>query len=358
MLYCVIIAGGSGTRLWPLSRDSRPKQMLDFGTGASLLQQAGDRLSPLIPPERTLVVTRRDYLPLVAEQLPALPAENLLGEPEGRNTAPALGWAAEILARRDPDAVMAVVTADHVIRPKETLQAAVARAASLLEREPWALVTFGVKPRSPETGFGYLHLGDRLAGEGPAAHKLLGFREKPDLATAQAYVAGGRHLWNSGMFCWRADTLRNRLAECAPELAAGLRSLLDRRPDDPALAREYAQLPKISIDYAVMEPSATAGLVRAVSLDLEWHDLGGYNALEAVLPADADGNIVSAGPAVLLSAKRNIVIGRPDHAVAVVGLEDVVVVQTPDATLVCRRQDTERIREVVEQLKKRQAPQV
>jgi mannose-1-phosphate guanylyltransferase len=351
MLYSVIIAGGVGTRLWPLSREARPKQLLRFGGDASLLQQAVDRLSPMVPAERTLIVTHRDYLPAISQQAPALPAANLLGEPVGRNTAAAIGWAAEALYRRDPDAVMVVLTADHVIRPKETLQAAVARAAAVLEREPWALVTFGIKPRSPHTGYGYLHLGDRLPGDGPPAHKLIAFREKPDAKTAEEYLAGGKHLWNSGMFAWRAETLRKRMAECLPDLAGGLREIV-ARGTPPGLA-DYNALPKISIDYGIMEPSAAAGLVRCVGLDLEWHDLGGYGSLEAVLPRDEAGNTVSADPAVLIGSKGSIVIGEPGHLVAVVGLDDVVVVQTPDATLVCKRSETERLREVVEELKKR-----
>jgi len=355
MLYSVIIAGGSGTRLWPLSRQSRPKQLLDFGGGRSLLQQSVDRLAPLVPAQRTLIVTHRDYIDAIAEQAPELPAENLLGEPAARNTAAALGWAAQVLAARDPDAVMTVITADHVIKPKATLQSAVDRAAEVVRTEPETLVTFGVKPRSPHTGFGYLHLGDRLAGDGTAAFRLLGFREKPNRATAESFLAGGRHLWNSGMFCWRAGTLRSRLAACRPALAAGITEYERLRAggDGEAADRVYANLEKISIDYAVMEPAAAAGAVRCVELDLEWHDVGSFDALSAVLESDAQGNVCSGSvDPVLIDARNNVVVSEDGHTIALIGVDDLVVVRTPDATLVCRRRDAERVKDAVELLKK------
>lgn len=356
MLHAVIMAGGVGTRLWPLSREAAPKQLHAFGMDASLLQQAADRLRPLVPAERTWVVTGRRYLPAVADQLPDLPAATLLGEPTGRNTAPALGWAAEVLHRSDPDAVMVVLTADHVIRPKEVLQDAVRRAVEVLDREPWALVTFGIRPTRPHTGYGYLALGDKLAGAGPAAFQLEEFKEKPDLPTATRYVAGGRHLWNSGMFCWRAETYRKRLAEYEPGLAAGLRQAASRHAGDPAFDRDYAELKSISVDFAVMEPAGRAGLVRCVALDLEWHDLGGYEALRAVLPASADGNTVGAGvETVALDARGNIVLGRPGRTVALVGVSDLVVVETGDVTLVVPRSQAERVKDVVAELRRRGA---
>jgi mannose-1-phosphate guanylyltransferase len=349
MLYSVVIAGGSGTRLWPLSRAARPKQLIRFGDRPSLLRQALDRLRPWVPAERTLVVTLREHLPALRAEAPELAPENLLGEPMGRNTAAAIGWAAEVLFHRDPEAVLCVVPADHVIRPAETVHAAFARAAEIVAHEPWALVAFGIRPRSPHTGYGYLHLGDALPGGQPAAHRLLGFREKPDAATAQQFLAGGRHRWNSGMFVFRADTLRERLGAAAPQIAAGVRSWCDGRRADA----DYAAMPSTSIDYAVMEPSAAAGLVRAVDLDVDWHDVGSFAALAAVIEPDAGGNVIAADTVVPVNAVRNVIVAEPGHAVAVVGLEGVVVVQTADATLVCRASEAERVKEAVEQLRRR-----
>jgi mannose-1-phosphate guanylyltransferase len=288
-------------------------------------------------------------LPAVAAEAPELPAGNLLGEPAGRNTAAAIGWAAESLVRRDPDAVMCVVPADHVLRPSEAVRAAVERAVDLLAREPWALVTFGVRPRRPHTGYGYVHLGDPVAGGPPIAWRAAGFHEKPDGATAERYVAGGRHLWNSGLFCFRAEAFRERLAECAPQIAAGVRAWCDR----PGRDADYTAIPAAAVDRAVIEPSAAAGRVRCVALEADWHDVGSYLSLSALLPADAGGNLIAADPVVPVASVRNIVIAPAGHAVALIGLEDVIVVHTPDATLVCRKADAERVREAVEQLRGR-----
>src|SRR5688500_5856501 len=267
MQYGVIMAGGAGTRLWPLSRSDRPKQLLPVVKGRSLLQLSYERLRGILPPDRIFVCTGAAHSQAVLDNLPELPKENLLGEPAGRDTANAVGFPAAVLHHRDPDAVIAVVTADHVIEPVDTFQAALKTAFEVVEAQPQSLVTFGIVPTFGHTGLGYIHRGEGLTvrpGASPAsggigAYKVLAFKEKPDKATADRYVESGRYYWNSGMFVWRADTVLNELARHLPDSHKGLMRIAEawdssNRVD--VLNQTYPTLPKISIDYAVMEPAS------------------------------------------------------------------------------------------------------
>ncbi len=347
MRYVLIVAGGSGKRLWPLSRQDMPKQLLKVLGGKSLLRIAFERLEGVVPAERILVCTGADYAHVVGQELPEVAAEHILGEPEGRDSLNAVAWPAAILAARDPEAVVAVVTADQIMHPVPAFQLALEEGFRVAEEDPAALVTFGVVPTAPHTGYGYLHRGDPVPGH-PEVCRVLEFKEKPDRETAQHYLDSGEYWWNSGMFVWRAATLLEQLELLQPDTHAQVLALA-AAPD--RLAEIYPQLTKISVDYAVMEPvsqGAGSAHVVAVRLPITWHDVGGFAALGDQLPRDAQGN-AKQGVSVLVDARDNLVINNAEdgRVVAVVGLSDTVIVQTPQITLVCPVSEAERIKELV-----------
>lgn len=347
MRYVVIMAGGSGTRLWPLSRHGTPKQLLPLLEGRSLLRLAFDRATRVVPAERVLVVTGASYLEEVRKQLPEVLAENLLGEPVGRDSLNAVAWPAAVLARRDPDAVIAQLTADHIIEPVGAFVAALEEAFVVAEEVPGALVTLGVVPTCPHTGYGYLERGPVLPGH-PFACRVTEFREKPSLEVATRYVASGDYWWNSGMFVWRAATLLDQLATLEPETHA---AVLDLAEQPAKLDDVFPTLKKTSVDYAVMEPVAAgraSGHVVSVALPISWRDVGGFPSLGEVLPTDRHGNATQ-GLAVLAESAGNIVIntGGADHLVAAVGIEGLVVVHTADATLVTTLEHAEKVKSLV-----------
>ncbi|MBB3678247.1 mannose-1-phosphate guanylyltransferase [Modestobacter versicolor] len=355
MQHAVIMAGGSGTRLWPLSRAARPKQLLDVvadpgGGGAhSLLAEAFTRLQAVLPADRIWVCTAARYADAVRAALPELRPDRLVLEPVARDTANAVGLAAALVADVDPDAELAVVSADHVIRPVERFASALRTAYDVLAVRPRALVTLGVTPTSPATGFGYVQKG--AATEVPGASEAASFREKPDRATAEGYLASGEYVWNSGMFVWRARTVLDALAEHLPESARGLDRVVAAPAGpqrDAVLAEVFPTLPKISVDYAVLEPAATEpGRVVVVDLDVDWLDVGSWPALAGTLTTDDAGNAVR-GLTVLLDSSGNVVLSDdPDHLVALVGLRDSVVVHTADVTMVCPVGAAERVKQLL-----------
>ena len=347
MRYVLIVAGGSGKRLWPLSRQDMPKQLLKVVGGKSLLRLAYERVEGLVPDANILVCTGRDYAPTVAADLPEVPAANILGEPEGRDSLNAVAWPAAVLAARDPDAVVAVVTADQIMHPVEAFQAALEEGFAVAEESADALVTFGVVPTSPHTGYGYLERGEALPGH-PDVCSVHAFREKPVRGTAEHYLASGRYWWNSGMFVWRAATLLRQVETLQPESYA---AIVELAAAPERLAEIYPGLRKISVDYAVMEPvSRGQGSARvvAVRLPISWHDVGGFASLGEHLPRDESGNATQ-GVSVLVDAHDNVVINQSEDGrlVAVVGLSGMVIVQTPQITLVCPTSEAERIKELV-----------
>ncbi len=346
MLHAVIMAGGSGTRFWPQSRKRTPKQLLPLAGTATLIQQTVARCEPWVPAERVHVVTNAVQREQTQSQLPQLPAENFLAEPCGRNTAPCIGLAALELIRRDPEAVMLVMPADHVIRPHEQFRDAVERAVGLVDRDPRRLVLFGVAPTYPATGFGYIECGTVVDSGVRGSFQVASFREKPDLETAREYLKRGQFFWNCGIFVWRAARILETLREFEPQLHAGLLRLSESLGTErwpAALAEQFPQLKSISIDYAVLEKASDVCVVEA---PFEWDDVGSWQALPRLLGADADGNTI-VGSYCGIDTRNCIVRSTKEHLIATAGLSDCIVVHTPDVTLVARRDDEDAVRQLV-----------
>jgi mannose-1-phosphate guanylyltransferase len=346
MLYAVIIAGGSGTRLWPLSRKSQPKQALKLIGDRTMFQHAVDRLSPLFPPDCIFVGTNADSATLLQPQATDIPIENFIVEPSGRDSGPAAGLAAAHLIHRDADAIMVMLTADHFIVDVEQFRSVLAAAASVAN--DGTIVTLGIKPAGPDTRFGYIELGPaQQIVDGFRVYESAGFREKPDLKTAQAFVDGGRHVWNSGMFVWRADRLLAEFERQMPESHAALKkieSALGSSQAQAVLEAEWPKVRKISVDYGIME---NADRVSVIPVDIGWSDIGSWGALLDVLPRDDNENVADG---LLLARDARGCYVRSERTVAVIGMEDVVIVDTPDVLLVCPRSRAEEVRELVKQL--------
>jgi mannose-1-phosphate guanylyltransferase len=342
-LSALVLAGGSGTRFWPASRRARPKQLLALEGDRTLLQATVDRLAPLVPPARVWVATTAALAASVRDQLPELPAGQVLVEPALRNTAPAIGFALGALPPEAAAGVVAVLPSDHRVGDGAAFRAALERAAAAAATDDRVLA-LGVVPRWPETGFGYLELGPPAPG-GDGVRRVERFREKPDRATAEAWFASGRHLWNAGIFVSRAATLLAAIERHAPEIGRGLAAI--RR--QPARAAElYAALPSISIDYAVMEK--LEGLA-TLPLDCGWDDLGSWQALYELLAADAAGNR-SRGAAVAVEARDNLLFAADGGAIAALGVEGLIVVRTADAVLVAPRERAQEVRRLVDELER------
>lgn len=358
MQYGLIMAGGSGTRLWPLSRADTPKQILPVVNGKSLLQLSYQRLRGMFPPERIFVCTGAVHAKGVLENLPELPRENLLGEPMGRDTANAIGFSAAVLLKRDPDAVCAVVTADHVIEPVAQFQKSLNSAFQVIGDRPRSLVTFGIVPTYGHTGLGYIHRGEPLGVDG--AYQVQGFHEKPDKALADRFVESGRYYWNSGMFVWRCDTVLNELAIHLPGSHKGLSQIAQAwgTPEQETVLRDvYPRLPKISIDYAVMEPASqhkgNASVV-VVEMPVDWTDVGSWPALAEILPVDEHNNAVSAGTGLFLDSDDNVIFSQdPNHLISTIGVSDMIVVHARDATLICPKDQAQRVKELVAKVKEK-----
>ncbi len=346
--WAVIPAGGAGTRLWPLSRSSSPKFLHDLtGSGLSLLRETHERLAPLAG-DRFLVVTGAAHREAVRAQLADLGEDAVLAEPSPRDSMAAIGLAAALLERRDPDAVMGSFAADHVIADRAGFATCVETAVGAA-RAGW-LVTLGIEPTHPSSAFGYIHLGEDLA-DLPGVRGVRAFVEKPDAATARAYLAGGDHRWNAGMFVVRPGVLLDLLGRWHPEFAATLRTIAA----DPARLDElWPSLPKIALDHAIAEPAAEAGRVAVVPAAFDWDDIGDFDSLAALLARGdgTDGALVLGDPGLVRAIDATgLVVPGSGRTVAVVGLEDVVVVDTPDALLVTTRARAQQVKAVVAALK-------
>ncbi|MGD9720304.1 MAG: mannose-1-phosphate guanylyltransferase [Pirellulales bacterium] len=353
MLHAVIMAGGSGTRFWPESREARPKQLLRLLGARSMIQATVDRLAALVPLERLTIVTNRRLIDEIQKQLPQLPSSALVGEPCRRDTAPCIGLAALLILRQDPDAVMAVMPADHVIGPDAAFQQALCLAEHLVRQSPQRLVTFGIRPTYPAESFGYIERGDAMpAGSRPvdlgsaAVYTVRRFREKPKADVAREYLESGVCYWNSGIFVWRAATIVAELAARQPQMVAHLRTIADAAGSakfDQVFAREFEAIGGISIDYAVMEHARDVLVIEA---PFTWDDVGSWQAISRLAGGDAQGNTIS-GRHVGVDTTGTIVRSTDDHVVVTLGVKDLIVVHTPDATLVASKHDEEAIRQVV-----------
>ena len=350
MLHAVVMAGGSGTRFWPKSRRDRPKQLLRLHGDATMLQQTVARINPLVPLERVLIITGADQAEAVRAQLPDLPASNVVSEPCPRDTAPCVGLAAKIVAHKDPAGTMIVMPADHVIQPAATFLKTVRAAVSVIDADPSVFLTFGVKPTRPETGYGYIERGESLgAPEGIALNRVVQFREKPDRATAEAFLADGRFAWNAGIFLWRAQAILDALATHRPGIAAILDKIgeaLGKPAEAGVIASEFPAMEKIPIDKAVMEKASN---VRVLEVVYDWNDVGDWRALTELVPPDADGN-TKQGPVHAVETRGSIIVSDDGGLIATLGVEDLVIVQSRGATLVARKDQLDKLKALVESL--------
>ena len=351
MNYAVIMAGGSGKRLWPLSRQKRPKQVLKLIGGETLLRKCYQRLEGTFQPENVLVLTNANFVETVREDLPELPAENIVAEPAMRDTASAIGLAATILHKKDPDANMAVVTADQLLEPVDKFQAVMQTALDFVDSKPEALLTFGIQTTFASTQLGYLKFSKESFGNG--VHKIEAFREKPDAETAQTYHEDPSFAWNSGLFAWKCATILENLKKFVPDGTGPLekiRQAWGTAGQQAALEEWFLQMPKISIDFGVMEK---AEHVYGIALNCQWHDLGSFRALRDIIKPDDDSNVVISDYVQSLDSKNNIFVTESnDHLIATIGLEDMIVIHSKDATLVCPVEKADQLKALLEKIDK------
>ncbi|MCC5834624.1 MAG: mannose-1-phosphate guanylyltransferase [Opitutales bacterium] len=348
--YVVIMAGGRGERFWPLSRLACPKHLLPVVGDQAMLVQTIERLGSDYPAGRILVITNVEQRDAVLRICPQLPEENVIAEPVGRDTAAAVALATVLVRRRDPDASFAMLPADHVIYDKPAFQKVLQAAFAAAEAET-ALVTVGIRPAYPATGYGYIQRGDSVAErEGQSVYDVHQFREKPDAATAEEYLQSGDFYWNAGMFFWTVTSIQKAFEELTPELWQSMEQMVSEwlpgNPIDALLERYYPGMEKISVDYAIMEK---APVVRVLEADFDWDDVGEWPAVARHYPKDANGNVVR-GNAVALDSHKNIVRSEPGHVITLVGVDNLMVIQTADATLVCPRDKAQDIKALVKKL--------
>ncbi len=345
--HAVILAGGRGTRFWPRSRRLTPKQLLPVMGQASLLEQTVERLSPLAPPERIWILTNESLQRKIRKLLPQVPREQIIAEPVQRNTGPAIALAAKLIGQRDAGAVMGVFPSDHLIAKEKAFIQAIKRAAKAARRRE--LIVFGIEPRHPETGYGYIEF-PRDVAAGAQAWPVVRFREKPNLAAAKRFVKAGKFFWNSGMFVWSVETISDSVARFMPETAKMLEQLapLGSRRFTSSLRRIYPLCDDISVDYGVLEKADN--IVGFACKDFGWNDIGSWAAVYELAGKDELGNVENT-PVELLDAGGNYV-DAPGKLVALVGVNDLVVVDTPDALLICPRDQAQKVSALVKALEK------
>jgi mannose-1-phosphate guanylyltransferase len=351
--YAVIMAGGEGSRLWPLSRQSRPKQMVQLGSERTLFQMAIDRLTAVFPPERIFIVTVAKQAEELQGQCPEIPAKNFMIEPMPRGTASVVGMAATMLARVDPQAVMAILAADHLIANVTYFHLLLSEAYTLAQ--DGYLVTLGIRPAYPSTGYGYIQRGAHLSGYPFLSYQVKKFKEKPDEETARRFVAAGDHDWNSGMFVWRVDRIQEEVRQLMPELAGKLQQI-DQVWGTPALNDTLKNIwPGIkpeTVDYGIMEKADRVVVIPAG--DLGWNDVGSWESLFEVFTPSMDGNILMDAEHLGLDTTNSLVVSdHTDRLIATLGVSDLIIVDTQDAVLVCSRKYAQKVKEIVNLLKQR-----
>ena len=348
--YALIMAGGVGSRLWPLSRQKSPKQVLPLVAEHSMFMMAVERLQPLLTPDDVLVVVGQEQVDLLKAENTGIPDRNYVIEPAGRGTAPAIALSAITLRRRDPEAIMAVLTADHFIGDEEGFREVLKAAREVAARDH--LVTLGITPSSPSTGYGYIERGEFLVdANGFAAYQMLAFREKPDAATARQFVSGGRHSWNSGMFVWKVSRFLGELSRTMPEFYQQLMVIdaaLDTPDSDRVLREVWKDVKPQTVDYGVMEKARDVAVIPA---EFSWNDVGSWATLLDILDNDDRGNVIRRAQHVGVDTSNTLVFGR-DRLVATIGLRDMIVIDTGDAVLVCPKDRAQDVKQIVDDLKK------
>jgi len=349
LIYGVILAGGRGERFWPLSRTERPKQLLKLISDKTMLQETIDRVLPLIPVERIIVVTSADIMPLILKEIGSLKPENILAEPFGRDTCLAIGLAAEHIRKIDPDGVMIVLSADHIIKPPEKLLDIIDVGAQIAAEED-KLITIGIDPTRPETAYGYIKLADMYKSiEGIAVYEVDSFTEKPKVAVAQQYYYGRKHLWNSGMFIWSVASVLSAICQCQPDMSDHLAAYaLKIGTGDESSARRslYEKSGPISIDFAVLE---NAENVLAIKADMVWDDVGSWNALERYKNKDMNNNVII-GNAKVADSYETTIYNETEGIIVTLGVSDLVVVKTDDIVLVAHKTKVNEVKQVIKEL--------
>lgn len=348
--YCVIMAGGIGSRFWPMSRTAQPKQFLDFlGSGRTLIQQTFDRFTAICPPENFYVVTNAQYAQLVHEQLPALKPGQVLLEPDRRNTAPCIAYANQVIAKRDPQALVITAPSDHLVKNEAEFHARINLALQQAAAQD-CLVTLGIRPDRPDTGYGYIRFSQQGPAERPAVKRVEAFTEKPDHATAQRFLESGQYLWNSGIFIWSIASIRSAFANYLPAMEALFAKGADAygtTGEQAFINSIYGQCQNISIDYGILEK---ADNVFTVPSDFGWSDLGTWGSLYTQLEKDAHGNTGTGNTVRVHGGSNNMIHAADGRLMVLQGLDDFIVVSTDDVLLVCRKHDEQQIKGMVQEL--------
>lgn len=347
--YAMILAGGGGTRLWPMSRQDTPKQVLPLVEDASMFRTSVDRLAPLFAPDHIYVVTGRKFVEVLREHAPEIPAENFIIEPYGKNTAPAAALGVTIIQKRDPQATIAILTADHHIAKKEEFRHVLEAAYELAQKG--YIATLGISPSYPATGFGYIQQGQELEKvNGFTTYHALGFTEKPNAFTATSFLASGEYTWNSGMFIWKAEQAMSEFKRQQPGMYNSLMELvevIDTREFDAKLEEIWDRLNEISIDYAVME---NAEKMAVFPVDIGWNDVGSWESMFEVLKLDKFGNAFKGSNPTRIPLDTKNTLVYSDKLIVTIGVEDIIVIETPDALMICHKDRTQDVKEVVNHL--------
>jgi mannose-1-phosphate guanylyltransferase len=352
MLYAVIMAGGSGTRFWPWSRKKLPKQLLKLTGQETMITQTVDRIIGEIPSENIYVVTTSALAESIEKELSQIPAKNIISEPFGRNTAACIGLAAAIISKRDPSAIMAVMTADHIIEPPDLFLKAL-KCAEELATEKNALVTFGIKPTEPSVNYGYIQRDEEVTNlHGFPVYDVKCFTEKPDRVTAETFLKSGKYYWNSGMFVWSVNTILENISALMPELSQGLERIgksLETSDESSVISHEYEKFDNISIDYGVMEKASNVKIIEA---DFTWDDVGSWLAFERLNKSDNNNNTIL-GNHCGFDTHGNIIIGDSERLITTINVSDMIIVNTKDVTMVCNKNSAEDIKKLTELLKEK-----
>ena len=352
-MFVVLMAGGTGTRFWPRSRKSNPKQLLNIIGSRSMLQLTYDRIKKLTPPEKTLIITNQEQKQKIEEQLPEIPTENIIPEPVGRNTAPCIGLAATVIKKlENQNEVMVVLPADHLIGNAASFIKTIKAGVEYIQSND-CLLTLGVTPTYPETGYGYIQAGDKISdSRGMDIYKVKTFAEKPNKETAQRFLKSGDFFWNSGMFIWKVSHILNEIDEFIPELSEDLKQIEDsfgKRNYNKILKDVYSRTKAISIDYGVMENAKAVCVIKA---DFQWNDLGSWEAVHNISPKDKNGNVIDSKQSVIINAQNNYFYSSK-KLIAAVDVEDLVLVEMDDAILICKRENSQNVKLIVDNLERK-----